>query len=253
MRIVPAQYVYQSNPNIPHSLYKKPYAEYSTDYQAMELTWNQDPIVIDWRPDWDYEIPDVYIPDLTTEAGMGGALEKFIETEYTAVITRAGDADWDTAHDASEGTDIDIPSHPENLFWVMSGGVEPTIRRVFLTFDLSAYASVIITSATLSIKGKNHTGNTGTVHAQEGTQELSMTVSDYDAFTGTSFGSVEIPGNLDYGGSVSIDFSSSGVDYLNKAKGGWGKICIRTENDFYDDSTGEETGFSSATLGLSYA
>jgi len=241
MRLTPAKYIYDRYHDIGHSYKKKPYGEYSEDYPMMEYTWSQDPIVIDWNPQWDWTLPDY---DLELPEAETGGLETIIGTEYTATITGVPSTDT--------GIQAFIPAHPENLLWVLYNPDDALARRVFLIFDFSNHHDVTITSALLRLNGGNHTGSTGTVHAQQGTQELNMTASDFDKYTGPSFGSVEIPSSLASGQYVSLVLNASGLSYLNGISDGWAKFCIRMDGDINSGEDLEEAGFSSASLELTY-
>ena len=104
------------------------------------------------------------------------------------------------------------------------------IGRGFLYFDTSSLGSdSIITSAILGGYISSIT-STSTIYALKGIQGDILTTADYDAYTGTSYGSVT--------GTINsynyINFNSTGINDVNKT--GTTKICIRSSGD-YDASS----------------
>jgi len=220
MRIVPAKYVYMSNPDYPHSLYKKPYAEYSEDYPAMELTWNQDPIVFDWRPDWDWD--DYQLPD--SDVTPTGLYTCFTISPNNLYSVTHSDYGFLNAWDSSTGEDIADCANPEQGTIYIGFSIYYTdycyISRGFMMYDLSYYKgtvdSAVFNFHTPELPGLDY------VSIQQGEQGDNIDFGDYMAFSGLPFGITGVqPGDNE------IILNKHGISYINSCMGGKAYLVLR--------------------------
>ena len=227
MRIVPAQYIYSSNPNVPHSLYKKPYAEYSEDYPAMELTWNQYPIVFDWRPNWDWDfndIPDIYtspyIYTSPSEEGKGVMKQYIVFAEggsASADVYRFSEPTWADAHDIATGEGVEMWDDLAIGAYKSSTG-KFSIFRGFIRFDLSGISGII---KEVKLVDPFYYMD---MSVQCGTQGEVINTSDYNSFIGNTFGI----GILSWSGAkMTCNFNSKGIKYVRDNLGRYAYFCIR--------------------------
>lgn len=132
------------------------------------------------------------------------------------------DSSWATCHDAATGDEV---SSADNSVvdaikvrrLTTKANNDFTIRRCFFYFDTSGVVGTIL-SCDLVIEGLTNADNT--VAAQEGTQAATLTTADYDAFTGSTFGTTAWST-----GTNTISFNSTGLAAINQA--GTTKVCVR--------------------------
>jgi len=257
MRIVPAKYVYMSNPDYPHSLYKKPYAEYSEDYPAMELTWNQDPIVFDWRPDWDWTLPDYDIPDIEVPVPRTSTFH--VPEDYIFSV-RNGDIDWISCRVANEGYRWGAPLSEEG-YMVDSGYIDGSymITRTYAIYDLAPYSGVI-TSAQLRFHAGT-IGSFGTVCAYLAYDYLGDpgSIYDYDAFPSYHpadhgpWGMTNVNGPHNgpgTDGEYIINLSDLAISYLNLYIGELHKVYFVLRSYTYDEKNVEPDGTANEYVAL---
>jgi len=233
MRVVPAQYIYKQYPTLPHSLYKKPYADYSIDYQGMELTWNQSPIVIDWRPSWPtdvLDVPDVYVPSVETgEAPAPAPTQYILYTDggsVSADIYRYYEPTWDDAHDTAAGEGVETWDDLAIQAYQHSAG-KFSIFRAFFRLDLSGVSGTVN-----SVELREPTDNGFTVSIQQGTHGDSFTTGDYNAFTDSYFALMSWDASASASRAV---FNTAGVNYIQSCLGGYAYFCARDYDYDYLD------------------
>jgi len=131
---------------------------------------------------------------------------------------------WNTVRTATTGTQKDdfLTASIMAATCYLYGG-KYAVFRSFFFFDLSAIpAGKDVFSANLSVMGFINADSS--VAVQEGTQEAEITIADFDAFTGDSFGNVEWQV-----GRNAIEFNAAGKAYLKSMLGNAdpAKLCCR--------------------------
>lgn len=119
------------------------------------------------------------------------------------------------------------------------------INRSFFYFDTSA-VSGNVTAATLNIYGTTRYYSAGGVVAYEGTQGTTLSVGDFDAFTGSSFDSIN-SGSWNQSAYNTLTFGSGEYSIINTS--GITKICCR-EKDHDDANSAPSGGYNE---GMVYA
>ena len=108
---------------------------------------------------------------------------------------------------------------------------EATIRRSFLMFDTSSLSAAPDSGTSLFIKSDSSGGDRDGMSAQKGTQGDTIEAGDYDAFSGSSYGSTD--GWSTAGGWNEIAFNAQGMADI--VLGGTTLVCCRGyENDYLD-------------------
>jgi len=143
--------------------------------------------------------------------------------------------DWDDVHDATTGEAV----HNESSVWLDNDTND--IERGFLSFDTSSLVGTV-TACSLWVRCTE----SGTFYVQKSDQSAVPAVkADYDAFSGSAYGSVSMIDSYWY----EIAFNSTGVSDVNI--GGTTNICARQSYDYVDSAPSglRHMGFeSSSTL-----
>jgi hypothetical protein len=103
-----------------------------------------------------------------------------------------------------------------------------TVARSFLFFSIPS--GVTISQAKLVLTSSGSGSGSPVIHAQQGTQADPVIAGDFDAITGSSFGSVS-PTNFTGGSSFDMTLNSTGISYLNSVAGSVAKIVLREAQD----------------------
>jgi hypothetical protein len=143
-----------------------------------------------------------------------------------------GDSTWSAARDAASGDAIYLTSTgvSQGIGNAMGAGPTYYLYRSWFVFDLSTVTSEI-TAASLYIRGVVFAEST--ICMQEGTQSIPLLISEFQAFTGNSLGSVVWSAT-----DNTITFNADGLTYLNSVRGSNAKICLRDYTyDFLDSPT----------------
>jgi len=240
MRIVPAQYVYKSNPNIPHSLYKKPYAEYSTDYQAMELTWNQDPVVINWRPDWDWLVPEIVLPEPEVEQQWFEPMQSYLGCLVGSASSYSGTTAWNDVWFQHDNANYYVAPGgcPEVSYNRVSthrshwdGGGSATIHRSCIFFDMSHIPNgTIFQNAYFMIEPVGVSEITA--YIQYATYDVLDLDGDDWWNTYIEDGPVKEFTLLGGAEQYRVDLPTGFLSYLNDAVGGYATFMIRAIKDY---------------------
>lgn len=159
---------------------------------------------------------------------------------YVQRLTKKGDAEtWEAVHSASEGTSVDTTATSyenahEATAYVSPGQGLTEIDRSFFYFDTSSLPSnCVVYEATFSLYGD--TNAESHVCAMKGTQADTLTIADYDSFTGDEYG--HTTGTWSITGYNNIVFNAQGRSDINKT--GTTKICTREyDHDYLDVDPG---------------
>jgi len=132
-------------------------------------------------------------------------------------IAYANVGDWGTCQGASAGNNLDLVSWSNTYgFGARELSGNYSIYRLLIDFDTSAVGTPA--DASCFVYGKTNIG--GVAAIQQGTQNIAMTVDDYDSFVGGAIDTID-PWTLVYNEFTSIE----GLI----AAGGVTKVCIRED------------------------
>ena len=159
----------------------------------------------------------------------------YIDTTYNTTtadgFVNLNGSPWATVHDATDGNSVDNTGDyiTVTALLIKSSYI---IKRGFLYFDTSAIDDGATVSAVdLYLKSTASSSYNENV-AMKGTQADTLTTADYDAFSGSSYGSYTYSAENQWG---PISFNATGCSEINKT--GTTKICVRDKPYDYDNST----------------
>ena len=177
----------------------------------------------------DNTIPPIYVapggpgpPHPPVSPPIAGETTVEITCNYDGWV-RSFDTNWSSIRGAESGTGVETTNSAyEQCPWAWL--VENCgIYRVFESFDLSSLPSgKTVTSATLLLTEAREDIHIDKIGCQEGTFGATITVEDYNAFTGDSFGNVTWDA-----GENCIELNSAGLTYLSGRMGSTARLCIR--------------------------
>ena len=136
-------------------------------------------------------------------------------------------ASWSTCRGAATGNEVN--SSAAYLDCAASAGKLSSyyIYRSFLYYNTSSIAGTI-TAVTSKLYGKG--GYASHISAQKGTQAATLATSDFDSFSGSSYGTVHSGQSY-----ITITFNATGRSDINQ--GGTTKICYREYERDYNNTT----------------
>lgn len=147
-------------------------------------------------------------------------------------VVSYSNADWTTCVGASSGDAVDSTTDMVASAIHVTDAPTYQVSRAFFEFDLSEFAGLWITDATLSIYANDLQviDHTHSFSIQQGTQADPLTMGDYDsfaAFPGTAmYGEV---GVSDGEQRIDIPLTADGILYINTIllTGGTALLCVR--------------------------
>ena len=172
------------------------------------------------------------------------------------LVANVSVGDWATCRSAASGSSV----NSSNATYTpgVTAMIGFSIYRSFFFFDLSAYAGLVATAARLCVYAADDSSeaiNSKDMTIQEGTQADTLTVADFDAFSGGSLGTISIPtwDPMQYN-LVEGELNQDGLTYLNfiLLAGGTAKFCLReTDHDFANVQPGLSPNYG--YFGMCYA
>lgn len=158
-------------------------------------------------------------------------------------ISRTGGSSFATTRNAGTGTVV-TPGITSYIYAARCSKVTGlySIGRAFFSFDISSLDIVSITSASLFLTSLSGYNTDAVI--QKGTQGVSLTSTDYDAFTGAVLATKSFSTGLN-----EMIFNSDGLAYLTSVIDSVAYFCLRQQTKDYDNVPPT----TSNNLGLHYA
>lgn len=150
--------------------------------------------------------------------------------------------DWPDVRDRASGDSVWAASTFNNygMATMRGGAALYKIYRSFFSFDLSALPNKTIRSAVLRLCCTVDTANN--ISIQQGTQNIPITLTDYQAFTGSYFAAQTYLYGLN-----DLTFNAAGLIYLKSCLGSVAKLCGREyDHDYRNSQPGANAYFTNA-------
>lgn len=149
---------------------------------------------------------------------------------------------WALIHDAAQSQYVDTSTQEDSSQSIQASllGIKVSnfyIHRGFFYFDTTAITGTV-SAATLYLYASSTSSGDKTLSAQKGTQADTLTVNDYTAFSGSTYGQNASWTNNTYN---SIPFNATGISDI--VKGGTTKVCVRQHTNDYLDSAPSVTNY----------
>lgn len=160
----------------------------------------------------------------------GGSGESWSSVQGAASGTAVYYTDESSGYGISAECAYSVPS---NIYIVF---------RSFFYYDLTSFSSATVLSASENLMGRSYVyGSLNSVSSQHGTQSDTLGLGDFDAFSGTAYGTVS-------GWSASqyniIVYNSTGISDIQAALGGIFKTAVREyEHDYLNSSPGPSSAY----------
>ena len=176
--------------------------------------------------------------DVLHDDPLNYAPENLVDGDQKSGYFDNTDTTWALARDAATADNFTVADEGD-LKAEEDGGGNYIVNRIPVIFDLSSFPSGTITAAKLFFYTS---GGDSSVSAQEGTFGTSPAAADFDSFTGSTFGTVDISSATDE--FKSISFNAAGITYLQGVLGSTAKIMLREyEHDYLNSAPASSTSF----------